>query len=268
MSTTIPELREQLNQLQRPLASFERDFEDEDLEVDEPAPLDDKTRAARASMLARQAIEALEEMQRQPTVIDPNLGVSVAVDFSKVFDFGLIEGGAEDDYQPIGRRGLADAILDHAARLLVADLDVAKDLKRGEGPSAKIRKLADDMLRAEIKEQLTPLVAQAIATPRYKTNQWGDPVPGAEPVTLADIIQQETLKFLNTKTAVSGQRADKTPLERIILTQINEAFDKQVGGAITEAKTQAVAAVKDRASKFLAQNVVGLAIEQGTKDHG
>lgn len=264
-TTTIQELRAQLTALSAPATSntFGRDFDDFE-RLDGLTP---QQRAARAAMLARQAIEALEELQRQPTVVDPALGISVAVDFSKVFDFGFIEGGAEDDYEPVGKKGLADAILDHAARLLIADLDVSKGIKRGEGPTHEIRKLADTMLRAEVQAQLKPLVEQAIATPRFKTNQWGDPVPGAEPVTLADIIQSETMKFLSTKTSVSGIRGEHTPLERIIATQINAAFDKQVGGAINEAKTQAVAAVKDRASKFLADNVVGLAIEQGSAAH-
>ncbi|MFA9269212.1 MAG: hypothetical protein ACEQSX_00420 [Baekduiaceae bacterium] len=251
MSTTIPELREKLNDL--------AGTDDEST---------DRQRAARASMLAREAIDALEELQRQPTVMDPNMGVSVAVDFSRVFDFGFIEGGPEDNYEPVGRRGLADAILDHAARLLIRDLDVAKDLARGQGPTAQVRKLAETMLRDEIQAQLTPLVTTAIATPRYKTNGYGEPIPGAEPVTLADLITAETMKFLSTKQNVSGSRTQMTPLEKIIAEQVSAAFDKQVGGAIAEAKTQAVAAVSARASKFLADNVVGLAIEQGTKPRG
>lgn len=261
--TTPQELRQRLNDLATPTPHDP--FADE---VEAPPPAEtDRQRAARAAMLAREAIDALEEMQRQPIVLDPNLGVSVAVDFSKVFDFGFIEGGPEDDFEPIGKRRLADAILEAAARLLIADLDVSKGIKRGEGPTHEIRKLADSMLRTEIQEQIKPLVTEAIATPRYKTDQWGTKVSGAQPVTLAEIIRDEATKYITTKTSARSSEPQLTPLERLIKTTVAAEFDKQVGAAITEAQAQAVAAVKDRASKFLAQNVVGLAIEQGTKAH-
>jgi hypothetical protein len=139
----------------------------------------------------------------------------------------------DGDQVTIGDR-VVSAITSH----LVASKDVYPPLRD------QVSKIRDE----EIREQVRPLITDALTEPVKLTNEWGDPVPGVKSTTLRDIIVTEARRQFTTK-ADTYSRSGQTILQKLVADEVSTAFRKiitdEVKAARAEVATQIGAMVAD-----------------------
>lgn len=163
-----------------------------------------------------------------------------SIDLSDYIDTHLDEDGGR---VPGGT--LADLVI----RQLV---DKAMRAGTWKGVIERVQAVRED----EIRAQLAPVIAEAIAKPIKRTNGYGE-ATGAE-TTLREVIVDEARKWMNTKSDDRyGQTGSVTNLQKMIRVAVEETFQKEIAAEVKAAKD----AVSTRLGKTVAELVSG-AVQQ------
>lgn len=126
---------------------------------------------------------------------------------------------------------------------------VAENLTKAEEYPGLKRQVLQARLD-EIRAQLQPVVAEALAAPIQRTNNYGEPAGGT--TTLRELVVAEVRNVLNKK-----DRHDQgtTFVEKIIREQVTRALTQELSEAIGAEKAKVVAAVRASAATLIAKAV-------------
>jgi len=108
-----------------------------------------------------------------------------------------------------------------------------------------------DLRNEEIREQVKPIVAAAIAAPVQRTNSYGSPV--GEPVPLTELIVKEARDVLTKRDGYG--RDSLTLVQKIIRDEVDRAIKHELADIVAEEKAKVVAAVRAKAADLIATAV-------------
>jgi len=132
----------------------------------------------------------------------------------------------------------------------VAALIAAKLTKEEEWGGLRKRYL--DIRTEVIREQVTPIVAEAISGPIQKTNIYGEPTSGT--TTLRELIMSEVSTVINQKA--DRHRSDsQTLLQRNISQAVKTILEKELSEVFAAEKAKVIAAVRAQAADLIASAV-------------
>lgn len=160
------------------------------------------------------------------------------VDLTSVVGEHYVQTG-EDDY------GRVPQTLGQAVAVQIAD-----DLKRDDSYKT-LKQQVLSLREAEVREQLKPIVTEAIQGEIRRTNQYGEQY--GEPVTLRSLIIDEVQKVLTKKDGYDRNAA--TFIEKIVRDEVERALKKEIADALAEEKAKVVAAVRAKAAELIADAV-------------
>lgn len=135
---------------------------------------------------------------------------------------------------------LADAIAAEVARNL-------RDDERWPALRERFLKIRDE----EIREQIRPVVAEAVNSPVQRTNGYGSPV--GEPFSLTELILKEARDYLSKRDGYDRDRP--TVAEKLIREAVDRTVKTELAQAISDEKATVVAAVRAKAADLIAQSV-------------
>lgn len=127
---------------------------------------------------------------------------------------------ADDDRVPAGT--LADLVVRHLVDRAANTTEYKQSI------TDRVRTIRDE----EIRAQLAPIIADALAKPLKKTNSYGEAV-GPE-TTLRELISADVKKFLSEKD--DRYRDNRTRLETMIRNAVETAFKNEIAQAVKDAK--------------------------------
>ena len=147
---------------------------------------------------------------------------------------------------------LEELILNLAARIL-ADRAVRSSAIQEEwnGLTRRVHDIRDQEIRARI----IPAVEEAIAAPFRASNAYGE-LTGPE-ITLRDCIMKEAKSYL-TKPVSSGYGESLTVIQKFIRDEVKKTIDAEMKDALSQARAEVSAAVKDRAAELIADTILKL----------
>jgi hypothetical protein len=151
------------------------------------------------------------------------------------------------NYRQIGEEDYAETPQTLAD--VVADRIMA-DLKRDDHYTRlkeRVREIRDE----EIREQLRPIIGEAIAAPVQRTSDLGTPI--GQPVALAELIVKEAQSFLARRDGYGPDA--QTPAQKIIRDEVDRAIKSELSAAIADEKAKVVAAVRAKAADLIAEAV-------------
>ena len=122
---------------------------------------------------------------------------------------------------------VGDRVVQAITQHLVASKDVYPPLRD------QVSKIRDE----EIREQVRPLITEALTEPVQLTNQWGDPVPGAKQTTLREVIVAEARKQFTAK-ADSYSRSGQTILQKLVADEVTAAIRAVVADEVKRARAE------------------------------
>ena len=143
-------------------------------------------------------------------------------------------------------------LLDSLAAAMVRR--IAEDRSGYTSLLTAINKVRDEVIR----EMVTPIVAEAFASPILRTNSYGEPIRG-ETTTLREIIIAESIKVITGPADSYGSRGE-TRLQAVIRKEIESTWEREIKGAIDAAKAEVRKAVQDKAAGILAQTIQSMAV--------
>jgi hypothetical protein len=159
-------------------------------------------------------------------------GIAVTIDLGRLWNDGNVE----------------DRILGIVARRMIED--VGDEAKHGVDSAVR------DVRAEVIREQVEPVVREALTKPMQPTNQYGEVRPGAEPVTLAELIEKEVKRVTTVKDRdVHSGRRGTTGLEQMIEEAVGREFKSELKKAVDGAKAAALDKVREAAGEVIAETV-------------
>lgn len=132
-----------------------------------------------------------------------------------------------------------------AARLLE---DVDREAREG------VDRAVRDVRQEVIREHVEPIIREALEKPMQPTNQYGEPRPGAEPVTIPELIDAEVKKFMEKRASIHSHR-EGTELDRMIEEAVGRQFKSELSKAVNDAKAKALEKVREAAGEVIAESV-------------
>lgn len=156
----------------------------------------------------------------------------------------VVGAGPHDD--PVT---LLDAIV-NAAVLRVAKEDEYRSVHREL--SQRVAVIRDEVIR----EQVTPLVTDAMSAPIVKTNQWGDPT-GEGTTTLRELILAQVNDFFTKLKSDSYGRTSRTAAAALVAEKVDAALKQELLAAVRAEKDKVVAAVQAKAAELIAESLRG-----------
>lgn len=182
--------------------------------------------------------------------IDRGPAVDVRLDLEQLFVGRSVMRYSGDHLQPPEfeqEPTIADEIVFLAARQLLGSLerDARGDLLR------RVKDIRDEVIR----EQIEPLVREAIEKPIQKTDGFGNVL--GEPTTLAELIQKQVTEALHLPPKGSGTRTASL-LNQVIAENVNRELTTELKGVVNEAKAKVIEAVQAKGAEFLAQATAAL----------
>jgi hypothetical protein len=132
----------------------------------------------------------------------------------------------------------------------VAVLVAAKLTKEEEWGGLRKRYL--DIRSEVIREQVAPIVTEAISGPIQKTNHYGEPTSGT--TTLRELIMAEVSTVINQK-ADRHSSSGQTMLQRNISQAVKTILEKELSEVFAAEKAKVVAAVRAKAADLIADAV-------------
>lgn len=154
----------------------------------------------------------------------------------------------------VGDRRVPDGDGGYDREPLTLGQAVAKNIAHRLTKDDRYPQLRDQVLelrKEEVRRQLEPIVAAAIAAPIQRTNTYGAPV--GEPTTLNELIISEVHTYLSGRDQY--RREDGTILEKLIRGAVTKAINAELSEAIAEEKAKVVAAVRAKAAELIADAV-------------
>ena len=127
---------------------------------------------------------------------------------------------------------------DYSDGATIADLVAAQIVQRlAEADRDRwyeLSRTVTEIKREVIREEVLPVIRQAVNEPIQKTSTYGDPIGG--PVTLREVIVDEARKVINSKDP-NDYRGDKgTFLVRVVREEVSSALRAEIADAVKEAK--------------------------------
>src|SRR6185312_4491446 len=151
-----------------------------------------------------------------------SMDIKVIVESIDLGDY--IDGHRDDegDYIPGG------TLADNIAHQLVEKFS-RSDLY--DGFRDRVQRIRDE----EIRAQLAPAIAEALANPIRRTNSYGEQT--GPDTTLREVIVDEARKWMNTKQEQRyGERSITTNLQAMIRTAVEDAFKTEIADAVKAAR--------------------------------
>lgn len=156
--------------------------------------------------------------------------------------------GTGEDGPQYGPMSLYDAIIETAAEKLVKRVTTEDGLKEGYlSLVERVRRIRDEMIR----EAIAPVIAEALAAPLAKTNEYGE-TTGPE-TTLRELIVKKSRDQLQQSKDRYGKPL--TILSQIMYDEIGSALDKELREAITEAKAEVLVTLREQGARVIADTM-------------
>lgn len=169
-----------------------------------------------------------------------NIEVKVGeVDLSTVIGEHRVYDADRDEY-PAGPMTVADAIVIELVDRLVRT-DSYTSLR------ARVSATRDEVIR----ELITPIIEEAIATPIQPTNGYGE--PKGEPQTLTSLIMAEVRDYLKRETGDYQRRT--TVVAKFVKDATEKVVNTELAAVIVEEKTKAVEVVRGHVAEILAETM-------------
>jgi hypothetical protein len=166
--------------------------------------------------------------------------VELKVEVSKPDLSDIVETrGYGDDHHPVT---LGDLVVEAMVRQLAAD-------PRTTELRSRIRELRD----AVIRENLVPLIAEALAGPWQKTFTWGE--PSGEPVALRDIVIEEAQKVLQGSQRDRAYERNEPLIVQLVRKEVDQVLRKDMTEAIRGELEKVTAAVRTKAASVIADSL-------------
>jgi len=127
---------------------------------------------------------------------------------------------------------------------------IATALQKGEEFKTLYKRILE-LRDEEIREQVKPIVAAAIAAPVQRTDGYGAPI--GEPVPLADLIVKEANTTLAKRD--SYDRGSSTFVVKIIRDEVERVFKNELSATITAEKAKVKAIVQAKAAELIAATI-------------
>lgn len=113
----------------------------------------------------------------------------------------------------------------------------------------RIREIRDE----EIRAQVTPMIAEAVAKPIQRTGAYGDPI--GEPISMREVVVDEARKILQG-TPKGRYDRDAQPLGRqLIHEMVNRELKTELADAIKAERQKVVDAVRAQAAELITEAV-------------
>lgn len=150
------------------------------------------------------------------------MDITVNVENIKLDDY--IDSHRDEDGDRVPGGTLGDAI----ARQLVEKFS-RSDLYHG------FRERVQSIRDEEIRAQLAPAIAEALANPIRRTNSYGEQT--GPDTTLREVIVDEARKWLSSKADDRyGSNSSETNLQKMIREAVRDAFTNEIADAVTAAR--------------------------------
>ncbi|HEY0935894.1 MAG TPA: hypothetical protein VGD91_19410 [Trebonia sp.] len=148
--------------------------------------------------------------------------ITVSVDKIDLGDYIDSHRDGDGDYVPAGTIG------DEVVRQLVEKFSRSDSWK---GLAQRVHEIRDD----EIRAQLAPVIAEALAKPIHRTNSYGE--KAGEDTTLREVIVAEARTWLDTKQKDRyGDRSSTTNLQAMIRAAVEDGFKTEIADAVKAAR--------------------------------
>lgn len=158
---------------------------------------------------------------------------------------------ADGDYAGTGPTTLEDVVLGMAATELADRAVRARSEGLYDNLKDRVAKIRDEAIR----EQIEPLITDALSRPIKRTNSFGE--PHGEETTLRAIIAQQAedaLKVSNTRNPNRFRDTDTT-LTKFIADEVDRALKNELKKALDEAKAQVLARVQEAGGEVIADTL-------------
>ena len=137
---------------------------------------------------------------------------------------------------------LLDCVVKETARILLGDTD---NTTRSDIVN-RVREIRVE----EIREQVRPLIAEALAGEVQRTNSFGEPT--GQVTTLREMVVAEAKRVLSSPID-QYSRNGQTFVQKIVAEEVGRAFEAELRDAMAAEKAKAVAAVRAKAADLLAE---------------
>lgn len=158
---------------------------------------------------------------------------------------------ADGDYAGTGPTTLEDVVLGMAAKEL-ADRAVRD---RTDGPYNTLKDRVQSIRDEVIREQIEPLITDALSRPIKRTNSFGESV--GEETTIRALIAEkaeDALKVSNTRNPNRFRDTDTT-LTKFIADEVDRALKAELKKSLDEAKAQVLARVQEAGGEVIADTL-------------
>lgn len=165
----------------------------------------------------------------------------------------------EEDFAPVPST-LETLVLNLAAQKLLTQTGILSGADRDYTTKRlslvqELRDRVNTIRDEEIRVQVKPIIAEALAGQIRKTNAYGEPT--GQTTTLREIIGKEAERILARKDGDSY--GHKGTIEALIREQVQTAFVKEMKAEMDKARQEMVAAVREQGSKILAETIQKMA---------
>lgn len=149
--------------------------------------------------------------------------------------------------------GEAGTFADYVADLAAQRLMTGEDARQATG---EYRRRALTIADEEIREQLKPVIAEALDAAVQRTTGFGD--PRGEPKTLREVIVEAALEQLRKPQGdgFGGTRRGETLVQSIIRSEVQVALASELKAAVASARTEVLAAVSEKASEVIGETIM------------
>lgn len=106
----------------------------------------------------------------------------------------------------------------------------------------------------EIREQVRPLIAEALAKSLQQTNNFGEPT--GQTTTLSEVIVAEAKRVMTQKAGDSYNRSNRTILQDMVAKEVQAALAKEIADAVKQARAEVASQIG---------GMVAAAVEQGMR---
>jgi len=114
-----------------------------------------------------------------------------------------------------------------------------------------LRKRFLELRDEEIREQVKPLVTEALTGPIQKTNTYGEPT--GQTTSMRELVMAEAKKIVSKPTDSYGR--GETFLQKLVREEISRAFIGELNKVMAAEKEKVVVAVRAKAAELIAEAV-------------
>lgn len=143
---------------------------------------------------------------------------------------------------------MEDVVLDAAVKQFMRGID--SEVRNGI--SHRIAQIRDEVIR----EQIAPIITEALTGAITQTNSYGEPIQGST-TTLREIIAKQAT--IETKIQPFDQRTSRygnpTTATKVLVEQVQKVVTKELSAVVAAVKAETYEAVKAAASEAIAKAV-------------